>query len=392
MDRKPVVSLARGQNSLDTARACVGERLAEVIKPGDRVLLKINQVGCQPAETGSTVRPELIGLVAEMAKEAGASEVTIAEDAGRLQDTTEVFAKMGTDVVAKRVGARLLDLAKEPHPRQPVPGGGLLVDELEYSAPLLECDVLVGVTKLKTHHAAGTTGALKNLFGAVPHAYKSRFHRSDLDKALVDINSVRKADFTVVDGFPAMEGIGPHSGQAKPMNVTIAGADPVAVDTVCAAVMGIDPLWVRHLRLAGEKGLGVPDLAQIEVQGVPIAEVAQRFRMALDQTIDETRGYVEIVDKTNCSGCACVVSTAFSLLHRRYGMTPERARGWRIYMGDVGEVPDVDAERVLLLGDCTKGYENHANFIGGCAPIISQVMLRISEADEDLTTFGTKRL
>jgi hypothetical protein len=41
--------------------------------------------------------------------------------------------------------------------------------------------------------------------------------------------------------------------------------------------MGLDPMEVEHLRLAGEKGLGFVDLNEIEVVGESIEDVATVF-------------------------------------------------------------------------------------------------------------------
>jgi uncharacterized protein (DUF362 family) len=81
----------------------------------------------------------------------------------------------------------------------------------------------------------------------------------------------------VIDGIIAGEG---HetSGNPVEMNLVIAGTDPVAVDAVGAAVMGISPESVKHLRLAEESGLGTCDLKRIRVVGEPIEKVRKKFK------------------------------------------------------------------------------------------------------------------
>lgn len=61
----------------------------------------------------------------------------------------------------------------------------------------------------------------------------------------------------------------------------IAGTDPVAVDTLGAAVMGIPPEGIKHSRLADERGLETCDLKQIEVLGEPMDRVKKNFRAPL---------------------------------------------------------------------------------------------------------------
>jgi uncharacterized protein (DUF362 family) len=69
------------------------------------------------------------------------------------------------------------------------------------------------------------------------------------------------------------------------MDLVIAGTDPVAVDAVGAAVMGIPPISVKHLRLAERKGLGTCHLEQITVLGESIDKVARKFSRSLSSKL-----------------------------------------------------------------------------------------------------------
>jgi len=60
----------------------------------------------------------------------------------------------------------------------------------------------------------------------------------------------------IVDGIVGMAGDGPLFGTGVPHGVLAAGADPVAVDTTCARLMGFDPQKVGYLWLAGWAGVG----------------------------------------------------------------------------------------------------------------------------------------
>ena len=51
----------------------------------------------------------------------------------------------------------------------------------------------------------------------------------------------------------------------------------VAVDAVCARLIGLDPLEVKHLRLAHDRGIGIADLGQIEVVGERLEDMATVF-------------------------------------------------------------------------------------------------------------------
>jgi uncharacterized protein (DUF362 family) len=61
-----------------------------------------------------------------------------------------------------------------------------------------------------------------------------------------------KRFFSVVDGIVAMEGNGPVAGDRREAGVVVAGANPVAVDAVCARLMGFDPARLPLLARAFE--------------------------------------------------------------------------------------------------------------------------------------------
>ena len=86
---------------------------------------------------------------------------------------------------------------------------------------------------------------------------------------------VLKPALTVIDGFVAMEGLGPVNGSPVQMNLIIAGKDVVATDATACRIMGFDPKEVAHIRMANERGLG--DIDNIEILGEPIDTVMRKF-------------------------------------------------------------------------------------------------------------------
>ena len=101
-----------------------------------------------------------------------------------------------------------------------------------------------------------------------------------LSSNIADLASVITPNIAIIDGIIAGEG---HESSGNPveMNLVIAGTDPVAVDSVGAAVMMIFPNDVKHLRLAEKKELGKCELNQIEILGEPIENVKKKFRRSL---------------------------------------------------------------------------------------------------------------
>lgn len=116
-------------------------------------------------------------------------------------------------------------------------------------------DLVVSMPRMKTHHWAGVTLSMKNMFGVVPgNCYgwpKNVLHWAGISRSILDINSTVRPGFAIVDGIVGMEGNGPTQGTPKPCGVLVMGDDPVAVDSTCTRIMGLIPERIEYLAQAG---------------------------------------------------------------------------------------------------------------------------------------------
>lgn len=266
------VAIVRGTNPLDmTIKALEMIDAAKVVPADKPVLIKPNYINTRHPSTGITTDARIIEGVVAFLKKGDSKEVIIGEGTGS-GDTLDAFKIAGVDDVARRWRARMIDLNKgefvEVHP----PNARTL-RKVKISKIALE-STIISVPKLKPHRLTGVTLSLKNMMGAMTPKGSMHTH---LSQNIVDLASVIKPSIAVVDGIIAGEG---HetSGNPVEMNLVIAGTDPVAVDTIGAAVMGIPPEHVKHLQLAQESGLGTCILERIEVVGEPVQKVQRNFR------------------------------------------------------------------------------------------------------------------
>jgi uncharacterized protein (DUF362 family) len=152
--------------------------------------------------------------------------------------------------------------------------------ELALPRALLEADLIVSMPKLKTHHWAGLTCGMKNLFGVVPGAVygwpKNVLHFKGIDRSILDLTALVSPALTIVDGVVGMEGDGPIMGSAKPAGVVILGCDPVAVDATAARVMALRPERIAYLAEAG-RFLGNLEAARIPMRGEPLERFVSPF-------------------------------------------------------------------------------------------------------------------
>ncbi len=243
----------------------------EALTNGKPVLIKPNYLNASHPSTGITTDSRVIEGVIKFLKQQEVQEIIIGEGSG-FSDTFESYRIAGVDSVAKRWNVKLVDLNKddyvETHPKNP-----LTLKKVKIAKTALE-STIISVPKLKLHRIAGVSLSIKNMMGAMKPKGSMHTH---LNSNIVDLASVITPNIAIIDGIIAGEG---HESSGNPveMNLVIAGTDPVAVDSVGAAVMMIPPNDVKHLHLAEKKGLGKCELNQIEILGEPIENVKKKFR------------------------------------------------------------------------------------------------------------------
>lgn len=300
--------------------------LADVVKPGMRVGIKLNLVGGPwwdapgkpPATEYFVSHPAVAGALAEILFDLGASQVILMDGLGANQATLEsgfgdasIFNQWGYRDLANRLGVLLLDLNR-PAPYKdftvfPVGENSLVYSEFSLNPILQELDVFVSMAKMKCHTTAGVTLALKNLIGLPPlslyRRQESDYNRTALHgetafdtrlpRVVVDLNRARPIHLALVDGIRTAEGgEGPWNTNLNPVRpgLLALGKSPLAVDTLCTAVMGFDPQAPggdspfvgsdNYLELAQQAGLGSNRLADIRVEGLSLEEALFPFKPA----------------------------------------------------------------------------------------------------------------
>jgi uncharacterized protein (DUF362 family) len=251
---EPKVSVVRasyGADLLDRVRRLFVDH--GVTLRGKRVVLKPNLVEFDSA-TAINTSPALVLAVLEACRALGAGAVRIAEGPGHRRTTWDLAEAAGYFTTIPDFEAIFTDLNLDEISEVALPRSAKGLHSLWLPRTALDCDLLISLPKMKTHHWAGVTLGMKNLFGLVPGAVygwpKNVLHWAGIDESIVAVNSAVPNMFTIVDGVEGMEGNGPIQGRRKHAGVLVAGADRVAVDATCCRVMGVNPELVRHLRLA----------------------------------------------------------------------------------------------------------------------------------------------
>jgi uncharacterized protein (DUF362 family) len=264
------------------------ERLEETLRDGLRlfpidvrgkcVLLKPNLVEDLPEPVNTN--PVLIGAAARCFLRLGARRVVIGEGPGHQRDTDLVIASAGLKSILSEKRIEFVDLNRAEVRKVKLRARYTGLNELWLPCEVLGADVVVSMPKLKTHHWAGVTLALKNMFGIVPGMKygwpKNLLHWAGIHESILDICATVPIHFVIADGIIAMEGNGPLQGNARELHKIVLADDPVSADATCARLMGIAPERVTHIGEAS-RFLGNLDEARIQLVAERVSQPALPF-------------------------------------------------------------------------------------------------------------------
>jgi uncharacterized protein (DUF362 family) len=247
---------------------------------GKRVVLKPNLVEYHRDKVINT-HPHVVAAVIELCRREGAADIIVAEGPGHWRNVEYLVKASGLGDVLTHYRVPFVDLNHDEPIKMPNLGRLTRLDDLYLARTVTTAEVLISLPKLKTHHWAGATLSLKNLFGTMSGICygwpKNELHWRGIDNSIVDIALTRPPDLAIVDGIIGMEGDGPLNGTPKPLGVLIMGCDPLAVDATGCRLMQLDPLQVGYLSLGYQKKLGLLQIGEIQQIGEPIADLAQPF-------------------------------------------------------------------------------------------------------------------
>ncbi|MFA5356217.1 MAG: DUF362 domain-containing protein [Candidatus Omnitrophota bacterium] len=239
-----------------------------------RVLVKPNLLMAKEPASGVDTHPEVVRAVIKILKESGCA-VYVGDGPSvwgkQAEDPGEVYERSGIKKVCEDEGAEPVYFENKVWRRG-----------FPLAAWIDKCDCIVNVPKFKTHEMMTLTGAIKNLFGFVWKTHKTELHKKYYDKhdfarMLVDIYEEVRPSLTVVDGIVAMEGDGPATGgKLRNLGLLLAGKDCVAIDSIMALIMGIEPKDISSTRQAAARGLGTADIRSISIMGESLKDVIDR--------------------------------------------------------------------------------------------------------------------
>ena len=248
--------------------------LKSILRSGRKVFVKVNLLSpLASVEKAICTHPAFVQEVLRLLKDYDA-DITVGDDLPSGQG--DLFLPSGYRRACTELGIRLVNLKETGFVEIPV--RGKVLDKFYIARPVLEADVTINLPKLKTHSFTLYTGAVKNMYGVIPHGLRldchRRFVRNDVfSEMLVDLFSCVRPRLTVMDAVIGHEGEGPSAGSPKNIGLVLASSDGVALDAAATRIVGYEPLRIYTTCYAHERGLGVGDIDLIEIAGDKLEDV-----------------------------------------------------------------------------------------------------------------------
>ncbi|MFH0924123.1 MAG: DUF362 domain-containing protein [bacterium] len=264
-------------NALQKALTLIGG-LEQVVKKGDKVLLKVNLLQAKAPEASITTHPQVVKSLVRILQDLGAVPLIGDSPGGAFLNIDKTWQVTGMSQVAEETGAKLVSFEKDS-PVKIDNLNGIFFKNFYIARPILEVDKIISVPKLKTHGQTLLTGALKNFLGVIPGLQKVEFHRRcpkpfQLAEALVELFSVVRPQLAVMDSIMALEGNGPGTGGVpRLVGCILVSKDIVAIDAVASSIVKVEPENVLTTKIATERNLGQGRLEYIDIVGENIENV-----------------------------------------------------------------------------------------------------------------------
>jgi uncharacterized protein (DUF362 family) len=251
---------------------------------GGTVVLKPNLVEYSDSLRVNT-NPAVVAAAIAAFRSLGAKRVVVAEGPGHVRDTELLLERSDLEHAIRSERSSFVDLNLDSTRTVPLETNYTRLNSICFPRTVLDASLIVSMPKLKTHHWAGVTLSLKNMFGTVPGARygwpKNILHWRGIPNSIADINIALRPHFAIVDGIEGMEGDGPLRGETVDSRVLVVGDNLTAVDSTATRVMGLYPERVQHLQMMLGHG-GTMRGERIEQVGESIASVTRAFRVVDD--------------------------------------------------------------------------------------------------------------
>jgi uncharacterized protein (DUF362 family) len=261
-NRLAVAADADPAKAVDKALDAYGG-LSNIVRSGDRVLVKANFSFSEKVESGAANHPDVLSQILRRAREAGASEVVVVDHT--IDSPKLCLDSSGLKAAAERAGCSAISINDQGEYVEKTFKCGDL-GSVRVMKRLFDADVFINAPVVKSHGMTRMTASLKNLMGVIYD--RQAFHSSaSLEACIADLGKALQPDLVIADAYRVLATAGPRGGGVNDVIKTprevIVGDDMVAVDAYAATLLNTDPRKIQHLLLAYEAGVGEIDTSKL---------------------------------------------------------------------------------------------------------------------------------
>jgi uncharacterized protein (DUF362 family)/NAD-dependent dihydropyrimidine dehydrogenase PreA subunit len=242
------------------------------IKSGMKIALKPNLVMKKNSEAAATTNPAILEALGEIIKERSAKAILIESPGGPFLKSRlkSIYDGTGMTEVCERTG---IEMNFELDQMNVKNDEGRFLKTVTIIKAFENVDAIINLPKLKTHGQMVYTGAVKNMFGAVPGVIKAEHHfrmpdYDDFANSIIDIFLAVKPKLNLLDAIDAMEGHGPSGGDVKKLGFIMLSEDAFILDYAACRIIGLEHDEVPMLRQAVKRGYLKPELAKEEFEDI----------------------------------------------------------------------------------------------------------------------------
>ena len=236
---------------------------------GKTVLLKPNILYPKAPELAVCTHPVVVGAAVRAFKELGAARVIAGESPAIAGSAMAAKATGMYDQVINN-GGEWADFKEHVVVQCPE---GKVTKQFNFAKQFLDADIVVSLSKLKSHQLMAYTGAMKNLFGLMIGLEKAESHyrfakKEDFAAFLTDLNVAAKPQYAIMDAIVGMEGPGgPGSGDPIKLGFMAASDNILALDWKCSSLVGYNPHEILNLEDGLKRGLWLKSEDEIKTAG-----------------------------------------------------------------------------------------------------------------------------
>jgi uncharacterized protein (DUF362 family) len=383
-----IVSICGKKGPIENVKSCLKELDLTPFK-NKSVLLKPNVGRSAKPEQGYNTHPLTLAGIIEVFKNIPVAKIAIGESPLVGIDTFEAFDRAGITEIANKYDVELIDLDAKPPIKKEIPNCRV-VDATKICSRIYDFDFLVSVPVAKTHMHTGVTLGIKNMKGCLYRHEKVRYHQLEyknseypektLDSAISDLAMVLMPDFTIIDGYIGMEGLGPSGGTPIKSDFVVASWNNIAADVLGCILMGIDPAEIHHLRLISERTGRSLDPGSYKVVPADFEKYCTPYKRP-PTNISMEFEHVVVYDKEACSSC---LSTLMLFLRRfRSDMVPYLLSDGNFHIA-IGKGVKDTREGTVFVGNCSKKKCNGTGiFVPGCPPVPTRIYEAITGVEPE---------